>query len=577
MRLLRLHIQSFAAIESLDVEFGPGLNVLYGPNDLGKSTAVSAIRLGLLLTHNSTHCEQYVGWSSGDDPVVEITFETEAQRIWRVKKQFGRSGSSLLQESRDGRDFDDLERGRKVDANLREILRWGIPEPGGAGGAKGLPSSFLATVLLSPQDDVSAALGSSLDGDAISSAKEQIAAALQAVAQDPLFVVLLREIQSRRDAAYTDKGAKKTAKGSVFKEAAERVKETREEKEKLERIVADSENVERQLRELIDRRAQKQEALAAANSLLANLQMFALQAKSLFAASEQVRLAQEDVVRIQRIGSQVEEAERDVIELVEKIREAEQELSGSRNRQSEVDAALKAAEEAQHAEGSDSAATDTIVRQQLELRKSDLDRVAQEAQQRIDAALAAQKHVNALVEAEREFTNQQEQARLALESVSKARAKLKVADEQLQRCDLFERALDVVTAGRQVRDAQVAVEKEKALRARLETASREHVLLTGKRSAIAVPTYAALGVMRKLERELHAAQAALDVGFVVTVNPQVSIDLQIRKDGEDLDSTSVTTPVDIEAKAEVELSIAEIATVCVRGGRRAAQERALVL
>src|ERR1700747_2670493 len=175
MRLHRLHIQSVAAIENLDVEFGPGLNVLYGPNDLGKSTAVSAIRLGLLLPHNSTHCEPYMGWTRGDDPVVEITFETEAQRIWRVRKQFGRSGSSLLQESRDGQDFDDVERGRKVDAKLREILRWGIPEPGGAGGAKGLPTSFLATVLLSPQEDVSAVLRESLQGDPTGSGKEQIA------------------------------------------------------------------------------------------------------------------------------------------------------------------------------------------------------------------------------------------------------------------------------------------------------------------------------------------------------------------------------------------------------------------
>ena len=540
MRLHRLHIQSFAAIENLDVEFGPGLNVLYGPNDLGKSTAVSAIRLGLLLPHASTHYEPYVGWASGGDPIVEITFETEAQRIWRVRKQFGRNGSSLLQESRNGQDFDDVERSRKVDAKLREILRWGIPEPGGTGGAKGLPTSFLATVLLSPQDDVSAALESSLDGDATTSAKEQIATALQAIAQDPLFAALLREIQSRRDAAYTDKGAKKTAKGSVFKEAAERVKQTREEKEKLERIVADSENVERQLRELIDRRAQKQEALAAANSFVANLETSAAQAKCLSAASEQVRLVQGDVLRIQKIGNQAEEAERDVIELVEKIHEKEQELSVARNRQSEADAVLKTAEEAQHAEGSDPGATDTILRQQLELRKSDLDRLAQEAQQRIEAALAAQKRVNALVEAEREFQDKQEQAKLALESVSDARAKSQSADERLRRCDLLERALDVVTAGRQVRDAQVAVDKEMALRARLETASGEHVVLTGKRSAIAVPTYASLGAMRKLLRELDVALAALDVGFVVTVKPKVRVDIQVRKDGQEIDSTSVT-------------------------------------
>ena len=68
MRLHRLRIESFGAIGNVDVEFGPGLNVLYGPNDLGKSTAVAAIRLGLLLPHTSTHCDQYVGWTGSDDP-----------------------------------------------------------------------------------------------------------------------------------------------------------------------------------------------------------------------------------------------------------------------------------------------------------------------------------------------------------------------------------------------------------------------------------------------------------------------------------------------------------------------------
>ena len=254
MRFHRLRVDNFAAIGNADVEFGPGLNVLYGPNDLGKSTVVAAIRLGLLLPHTSTHCDQYIGWTSGDDPVVELTFETEAQRFWRIRKQFGKSGSSLLQESRNGQDFDDVERGRKVDGKLREILRWGIPEPGGTGGAKGLPTSFLATALLSPQGEVTAVLRNSLEDDPTGSGKEQISAALQAVAQDPMFVALLRETQERRDAAYTDKGAKKTAKGSVFKVAAGRLNETRSEKERLQRIVAESEGAERLVRDLTDRR-----------------------------------------------------------------------------------------------------------------------------------------------------------------------------------------------------------------------------------------------------------------------------------------------------------------------------------
>src|SRR5437773_8771632 len=100
-------------------------------------------------------------------------------------------------------------------------------------------------------------LRDSLDDDPTATGKERIAAALQAVAQDPLFVALLRQTQARRDEAYTDKGGKKTAKGSVFKEAADRLKEARDEKERLEKIVDDSEGVESQLRELMALRARR--------------------------------------------------------------------------------------------------------------------------------------------------------------------------------------------------------------------------------------------------------------------------------------------------------------------------------
>jgi AAA domain len=575
MRLHRLRIVSFAAIGNVDVEFGPGLNVLYGPNDLGKSTVVAAIRLGLLLPHSSTHCDQYVAWTGSDDPIVEMTFETEAQRIWRIRKQFGKSGSSLLQESKNGQDFDDVERGRKVDAKLREILRWGIPEPGGAGGAKGLPTSFLATALLSPQEDVSAILRNSLQDDPTGSGKEQIAAALQAVAQDPLFVALLRETQGRRDAAYTDKGAKKTAKGSVFKAAAERLNETRDEKEKLQRIVADSEGVERQLRDLTDRRAHGQETLAVATDVVAKLERLASQATCLSVAAEQVRLAQEDVVRIQRIGIEVETAERKVAELVRKITEAEQALNVAQGQQLEASATLEAAEQAARAEGSDPGVTDMVVRQQLDLRKSAADQAAREAQERIDAALAAQKLVEAGAAAERELQDQQAKSDRALESAAEATARQNAADDELQRCDLLERALDVHAADKQAIDAQAAVDNEAALRGRLEATAGERAMLAGRRFAITVPIPSALGPMRRLVTELAAGRAALDVGFVVTVSPNLGrLDLQVRKDGKEVDSTSAAQPLEIEANAEVELAIGDIATVRVRGGRREAQENA---
>jgi hypothetical protein len=574
MRLHKLRITSFGAIESVDVEFGPGLNVLYGPNDLGKSTVVAAIRLGLLLPHGSTYGEQYVGWTGTGDPTVEMIFETEAQRIWRVRKHFGKTGSSVLHESRNGRDFDEVERGRKVDGRLREILRWGIPEPGGTGGTKGLPTSFLATALLSPQDDVGAVLKNSLQEDLTASGKEQIAAALQAIAQDPLFVVLLRETQSRRDSAYTDKGAKKTAKGSVFKAAAERLNETRDEKERLERIVFESEGAEKQLRDLTERRTQKQAALATAAELAENLERLAAQAACRLVAAQEVRLAREDLQRIQRIGTDTEEAERQAETLAKKIVEAEQALNEAKGRHTEAQAALKTAEEAVRLEGADAGVTDTVVRQQLELRKAAADNAVFETQRRIDAATAAQKLVDGASTDESDLLEQERAARSAVETESRVTVTLTTAEEELRRCDVLERALDVQAADKRVAEAQATVDKQSELKGSLQKASTEQAGLVGRRAAITVPTQSALGPMRQLENELAAARGALDVGLTVTVTPKSRLELRVRKDGQDVDVPSNSQPVDIEAKAEIEVGIGDVATVLVQGGRREAQEKA---
>src|SRR5262249_24023231 len=145
---------------------------------------------------------------------------------------------------------------------------------------------------------------------------------------------------------------------------------------------------------------------------------------------------------------------------------------------------------------------------------------AREAQQRIDAALAAQKLGEVVTAAERDLREQQAKADSAIESASKAIEAAKKADDELQRCDLLERALDTQAAEKQTEDAQAEVDRETALRALLEEASGERRVLAAQRSAITVPIPGALGPMRKLATYLAAARAALDVGFVVTVTPK---------------------------------------------------------
>ena len=397
-----------------------GSNVLYGPNDLGKSTLADAIRLALLLPYNSSHCEPYIPWSGVDDPLVELTFETEEQRIWRVRKQFGKRGSALLQVSRNGLDFEDVERARGVDARLREILGWGIPEPGGAGAPKSFPKSFLATALLSTQGNVTDLLGGSLQGDMAATGKERIAAALQAVAQDPLFVALLREAQGRRDEAYTDKGAKKRAQGSVLKIAADRVREAREEKERFEKIVEESKGAELRYQQLVDERSRRDQEHAVAAERLIEVERLARQAEDRVAAAEQVRIARDAVLRIQKMDQEIAAAERKVKELADLKEQAERTLKEAQAGETAAGDALAAAEEAARSAGLDSEMADTLARKELELRKVEAEQAAQRARDGIAAATAAQERVEAVERAEEEHRKQETEAVRARERWTEA-------------------------------------------------------------------------------------------------------------------------------------------------------------
>jgi chromosome segregation ATPase len=572
LRILRLQVRDFAAIEEADVEFGPGLNVLYGPNDLGKSTLVEAIRLALLLPQTSTHIEQYVAWTGGRDPVVELTFETEPQRIWRVRKEFRRGGVALLKESKDGVDFDEVVRGRRVDGQLREILCWGIPEPGGTGGTRGLPTSFLATVLLSTQSEVSAVLEDSLQGDPSDSGRERIAAALQAIAQDPLFAELLRTTQAKRDEAYTDAGAKKTAKGSPFRSAAERLNEARNERDRLQSVVDDSEGVEAHLRELTSLRSQREETVANATERLATLQCLAAQAADRRAAADEVERARQEVARIQKIGSDVDAAERSVGDLAGKIKAAEEAVKAARVGHAEAAAAFESAHEAARGMASDPAANDTVARQGLELRKAAAEQALRETQQQIDAATSAQKLVDDAANADLQHQALQTESEKARAARAEALDKQLIAGERLRRIDLLERALDVTTADERTAAAQSDVDRLAALQARREVEANERQVLEKRRAAIVVPDAHALAPMRQLGHDLAAARGALNVGLVVTVTPSRAIAIRAKKDGTAVGQVPSGQALEVEGNSEVDIDIGDVATVRIRGGRRDAQQ-----
>ncbi|MGE4053996.1 MAG: AAA family ATPase, partial [Vicinamibacterales bacterium] len=571
MKIVRLRVTDFAAIREADIDLGRGLNVLYGPNDLGKSTLAEAIRLALLLPHTSSHIDEYVPWTGGQSPVVELTFETEAQRIWRVRKEFRKGGGATLQLSKDGKDFEDVERARGVDAKLREILKWGIPEPGGSRGSKGLPTSFLATALLSTQADVAAVLSQSLSGDPSGTGKERIAAALQAVAQDPLFAALLKATQARYDEAYAPKGGKKTGKDSVFREAAERVRTTREQVELWQTQVDASGAVETTLQQLADRRDSTEEAASAARDRLAALEEMAKQAAAVLAADREMIAARQDVERIQRIDEDITTSEKRLAGLARQLSSAEQAAKDARERMAAAAAALQALEKDAIAAGPDAASVDTVARQALELRRAAAQQAAAEAQRRIDALDAIQKLVAASVRAAADHRELQTEANAAREVGLETSERERAATVELQRLEVLERALEARRADEQVDVAKRRVDEKAMLEGRLASATAALEDVAARRAGITVPHAASVASMRQLETELAGARGALNVGLTVTVVPRRPIDVKVSKDGEVPDPSRIAGTLEIEANASLDLTIGDVADLEIRGGRPEAQ------
>ena len=88
-----------AAIEN----FSNGVNVLAGPNEMGKSTFFHALEAAFIVRHkvSGTVLDSMRPFSGGD-PLVEADFSHEGVR-WRIRKQFGRASSAILTDLRAGR------------------------------------------------------------------------------------------------------------------------------------------------------------------------------------------------------------------------------------------------------------------------------------------------------------------------------------------------------------------------------------------------------------------------------------------------------------------------------------------
>ena len=204
----RLEVKHFRRVRDADLALGAGLNVIHGPNDLGKSTLAEAVRAALLLRSNAKEAERLIPWDDAEaQPFVRLTFRDADGVRWRVQKRFGRSGAkgSLLERDERGQ-WSVAAKGREVDGVLRERFRLGLPQPGGRGGPRGIPDTFLARALLGHQGEAIQLFGSGVEGDPDDSGRAWLEETMASYARDETFDRVLQEARAKVAEAYTAKG-----------------------------------------------------------------------------------------------------------------------------------------------------------------------------------------------------------------------------------------------------------------------------------------------------------------------------------------------------------------------------------
>lgn len=580
MRLARVEVRHFQCIESAVVELGPGLNVLYGPNDLGKSSLAAAVRAALLLQHSTTASDAFVPWHLDVRPFVEVVLQGDDDRYYRVRKTFGTSskGSSTLDVSNDGVQFSNEAKGREVDGRLRELLGWGLSSPGGNRGSRGMPESFLTHVLLAAQTDVPGILARSLTDDPGDSGRERLNQALAALAEDPLFKRVLDQAQNKVDQAYTPTGRRRGGKHSPFTQHQNRIKGLQEELDGLRRTATAGNDIRQALHQAVAERDELLTRREAADAAVQDARKRLEQTQAHRKAQEALLAAQSNLNAMQAKQQELQQLEQAISPLQAARNERRQAKQEQDARVDNARRSLEAARERLRTAQAD----DADQQRALALEKLDNEALQQEA------ALKAAEH-------------RERDARTALETlqlVAKERAATIELREKLAQADraateakqtkgevaarrsllrVLEGYGELREARRALQRAEETLSEAKDLEQRAEQRREEAREASQQRAALRLPDPAQVERLQHLRQQLDVAEARLGGGLSVAVRLKQSLELRAVVDGKPVEPGEDRNEWRLEGERELQLQLGDVAQVDIAVGEAEARAEAEAL
>jgi DNA repair exonuclease SbcCD ATPase subunit len=558
MQLVRLTVERFGGIERAEVELGAGLNILYGPNDLGKSSLAEAIRLALLLPPSSSASAPFVSWTAAEPPIVKLVYRTAPDELFRVTKKFDpeRGGSALLERSRDGIDFDTVARSREVDERIRQHLCWGIPAPG-KGAPKGMPVSFLATALIAKQGEVDAILASTLANDPDESGRLRISKALQALAQDPLFKKVILKTQERVEEAFKQDGKPRAGKGSPFTQMADLVREAQQQLEDRRKDVDEAEGIRKKVQELTQRRSELESRRDECKRTLARAER-----------EERLRKALGELAKIDALISTVKQLENEEQKRTVELEKLAGAVRTHEEMLKEEDAALAKARDLQKELRSEARA------QARAIRKAELDKKALEVSAQQRDAVEKKTKAEAVRDLARRTEAAQKQKKGHEEELKKSQRTLETKRAGLEELRGVALYRSWKAAAGMLEKAQSSAKQAESYQTTAAAKREEAKAILAELQGKTVPAADVVTRIKTIDRDLQIAEGKIKVGLTVEIEPDKALEIEHASDGKAATRVKLTELTALTAEREVELRIPGVARITAGGGAKKAREEA---
>lgn len=125
MQILSIHLKNIKSHRDTELTFSPGINVLSGPNGVGKSTVFEAIGYALFGVDARdfvSNVDRFltIGAKKGE---ISVTFKTDSGDVWRVNRTVGTPAKWLLSKESGGSfEVEEHARIEETEARITELL-----------------------------------------------------------------------------------------------------------------------------------------------------------------------------------------------------------------------------------------------------------------------------------------------------------------------------------------------------------------------------------------------------------------------------------------------------------------------